>query len=353
MGDEKVTGGPARSHLPGKRTTAMEIVRGFNLEGKTAVVTGGNSGIGAETVQALAWAGAKVIMTSRDEAAGLAVANRIASSTGTLKGSIVVKQLDLADLNSVRQLSRQLQKEASIDFLILNAGVMFVPRSFTKDGFEMHWGTNHVGHFALTTALLPKLRSQSTPSRVIVLSSVAHKWQKKALDFGDLDFSKRKYNKRAAYGQSKCANILFVKQLAVEVKGSQVEAFAVHPGVVSTPLWRNTGGCISGLVHLFSNSVCFGVKNPEQGAATTVYAAVAPELAGKSGIYLADCKEATPTKVASNTDLAARLWTITEAQLAKAELVRTSLSKGDGLPDQSESEAVASAAPKAGISSYM
>lgn len=308
----------------GKRSTAKEALQGADLSGKVAVVTGGNSGIGAETVRALASAGARVILTSRDPEKGREVAERLAVEESPLKGKIEVQQLDLSDLVSVQTLANQLADEKRIDYLILNAGVMACPRGFTKDGFELQTGTNHFGHAALTLPLLPKLKAQAFPSRIVVLSSAAHMFQRGPLDFDDLDFSRRKYSPNKAYAQSKLCNLLFAKQLATQLKGSKVSAFSVHPGVVTTPLWRHSS-CLGGVFALLSRAAIFGVKTAPQGAATTVWAAVSADLEGKSGLYLADCHEVTPSKQGRDSAQASRLWAVTDMQLAKARTARASL----------------------------
>lgn len=294
----------------------MDAAAGIDLTGKTAIVTGGNSGIGTETVKALMVAGAKVIMTSRSIAAGEDVAKTLASD-GNIKGSVVVKQLDLADLQSVRRLSDELQKEDRIDMLICNAGVMLAPESKTADGFELHWGTNYVGHFALTSALLPKMIAQPTHSRVVILTSLAYEWCKGPIRFDDLNFSERKYTWKEAYGQSKLANLLHVRQLAKELEGTNVAAFAVHPGIVSTSLFRNSG-TYAMFINLLGKFRVIDLKTAAQGAATSVYAAVSPELEGQSGVYLTDCAEAKASKQGCDLDQAARLWKVTETLVEEA-----------------------------------
>lgn len=294
----------------GSRSTALQAVTGFDLTGKTAVITGGNSGLGVETARAMAHAGAKVILTSRNVEAGQEVARQLQSSG--VKGHIEVSQLDLADLSSVHRLAKQLSSEPSIDLLFLNAGVMACPQSYTKNGFEMQVGTNHFGHFELTRLLMDKFREQGTPVRVIAVSSSAH--QMDGLDLEDLHFRHRKYGTWKAYGQSKLCNILFAKELARRTEGTNVEAFALHPGVILTGLWQHTPV----LKPFLKLAGCFFAKNPAQGAATAVYAATAPELIGQSGAYLQDCKVAKPTAKAQDAELANKLWTVTEAQLAEA-----------------------------------
>ncbi|KAL4425998.1 hypothetical protein ABPG75_010014 [Micractinium tetrahymenae] len=296
----------------GYRTTAIQALRGVDLTGKQAVVTGGNSGIGVETVRALAHAGADVVLCSRSLEGGQKVAEQLQPG---VKGKIAVKRLDLADLSSVKALADDLTASlARLDILILNAGVMACPKMQTKNGFEMQIGTNHFGHFYLTKLLLPKMESQNSPARVVAVSSTAHSMGK--LDLDDLNFERRKYSAWGSYGQSKLANVLFASELARRLReqGSAVTAFSLHPGVIKTNLQRHMG--FSALVL----NVLGGpfMKSMAQGAATSVFAATAPELEGKGGAYLADCQVATPSKAGQDGALAASLWEKSEELLAAA-----------------------------------
>ncbi|KAL4425139.1 hypothetical protein ABPG77_008244 [Micractinium sp. CCAP 211/92] len=296
----------------GYRTTAIEALGGADLTGKQAVVTGGNSGIGVETVRALAHAGADVVLCSRSLEAGQKVAEQLQPS---VKGKIVAKQLDLADLRSVKALADDLTASlARLDLLILNAGVMACPKMQTKDGFEMQIGTNHFGHFYLTKLLLPKMKSQNCPARVVAVSSTAHTMGR--MDLEDLNFERRKYSAWGSYGQSKLANVLFASELARRLRdeGSAVTAFSLHPGVIKTNLSRHMGFSAAVLNVLGAPFM----KTVEQGAATSVFAATAPELEGKGGAYLADCQVATPNKAGQDASLAAAFWDKSEELLAAA-----------------------------------
>jgi NAD(P)-dependent dehydrogenase (short-subunit alcohol dehydrogenase family) len=299
----------------GYRTTAEQALQGTDLTGKVAVVTGGNSGIGTETVRALALAGADVVLCSRSPELGEAAAAKI-RATG-VKGKVSVKPLDLADLASVRKFAADVSAELPrLDLLILNAGVMACPLSRTKQGFEMQIGTNHVGHYALTDKLLPKLRASGTkasPARIVAVASTAHAMG--AIDLEDLSYEHgRKYAAWSAYGQSKLANILFAKQLAVrlEAEGAPVTAVSLHPGVISTGLSRHMGW----LETPFKVLGGLFMKSIPQGAATTIVAATAPDL--PPGAYLADCKVAKPTKAGEDMKMAAALWDKTEALIKAA-----------------------------------
>ncbi|KAL3151249.1 hypothetical protein ABBQ38_013088 [Trebouxia sp. C0009 RCD-2024] len=292
----------------GYRTTALQALRGADLTGKTAVITGGNSGLGVETARALAHAGARVILTSRKVSAGEEVVTKLRSDG--VKGSLHVQQLDLADLSSVKALVKQLQLEDSIDMLILNAGVAAVPLSYTKDNFEIQIGTNHFGHFALVAGLMDKLKQQDTPVRIVAVASLAHMLG--GFDMDDLHFRRRSYYRLKGYGQSKLCNILFAKELARRTEGTNIEAFSLHPGTIATNLSRHVGlvGSVANL------GLSWFSKSTEQGAATSVYAATAPELSGQSGAYLQDCHIAQPSSQAQDAALAQQLWTVTEQQLA-------------------------------------
>ncbi|KAK9805639.1 hypothetical protein WJX72_009656 [[Myrmecia] bisecta] len=298
----------------GPKSTAEQALRGVDLTGKTAIVTGGNSGIGAETCRVLAGAGARVVMTSRSVESGNKVAEAIKDKG--VKGDVIVKQLDLADLKSIDAFTKDfLANEARLDLLVLNAGVMACPKAYTKDGFEMQIGTNHFGHFALTQRLLPRMSSQGSPARIVSLSSLMHDKGTIALD--DLHWKKRKYNQWASYAQSKLANVLFAKELASRLpEGTQVTAFSVHPGIIATPLSRHMG--VTGTIFRAIGGLFVKMKSVPQGAATTVYAATAPELLSQSGSYLADCAVKEPSKEGRDLDMASKLWEATEEQLKAA-----------------------------------
>ncbi|PRW56818.1 short-chain dehydrogenase reductase SDR [Chlorella sorokiniana] len=299
----------------GSRSTAIEALRGVDLTGKVAVVTGGNSGLGSETIRALATAGADCVLCCRNKKAGQAVA---AELQPTVKGKISVQRLDLADLSSIKAAGDALASLPSLDLLVLNAGVMAVrPKQHTKDGFELQFGTNHLGHFYLSSQLLPKMKKQGTPGRVVVLSSSAHGFGRIHID--DLNCERRWYGAWASYGNAKLANLLFVKELArrLQEEGSPVEAFALHPGICHTSIGEHMGGRATVFYCMYKP----WLKSAAQGAATTIYAATAPELSGKSGAYLEDCHEAKPWRCARDADMARRLWDKSE------ELVQAALKK--------------------------
>ena len=308
----------------GHDTTTDEVLAGLDLLGQRALVTGATAGLGIETARALAAHGAAVTLTARDLIRGEQVAQTIRDSTGNV--AVDVMQLDLASLDSVRRFAdTYLEQHMRLDMLINNAGIMACPHGLTEEGYEMQFGTNHIGHFLLTNLLVPALLN-GAPARVVNLSSRAHHMA--GIDFDDLDFHYRDYNKWVAYGQSKTANVLFSVALDKRLRGRGVRAFAVHPGVIETELSRHMvdedrqmlrerGKRLGGMPQ----------KSIPAGAATSVYAATAPELAEMGGIYLEDChiaaindEENAPDGVRSwalDATTAERLWAISEDLLGQ------------------------------------
>ena len=212
-----------------------------NLVGKVILVTGGNAGIGLETVKQLAKQGATVVFTSRNIGVGTAVADQINAGL-TLGNKVHAMQLDLADLRNVRDFAASFkQKYQNLHVLINNAGVMNLPKlEKSKDGFEMQFATNHLGHFLLTNLLLDVLKA-SQPSRIICVSSCYHyvaMSKKGYIDFDDIHFQKRKYDGWTAYAQSKLANVLHARELAKRLEGTGVTAVSLHPGSVLSTVRR-------------------------------------------------------------------------------------------------------------------
>lgn len=319
---------------PNSRSTALEVAEYFNadLTGKTAVVTGASSGIGLETCKVLAGRGCKVIMCCRDVSAGKKAVETEIKQAGVggyvvSEPDVQIVQLDLADLVSVEAAAQEIQESTtSIDFLINNAGVMATPLEYTKQGFELQVGTNHYGHFHLTSQLLPLMRAQPRPARVVNLASVAHEQFGADFDVSDLHFRRgRRYSNWGAYGQSKLANVLFTRALhrrCLASPDAQISALAVHPGVIPTNLWRHTQGVLKWVVTKVVARFAYAsneAKSIPQGAATTVYACLAPELEGyRGGAYLADCKVCAPSDKAMDVKLAEKLWEVTERDIAAA-----------------------------------
>ncbi|XP_015268799.1 PREDICTED: retinol dehydrogenase 12 [Gekko japonicus] len=270
------------------------------LNGKVAVITGGSTGIGKETAKDLARRGARIILACRDMAKGEAAACEIQTSTGNQQ--VIVKKLDLADTKSIREFAENfLKEENELHILINNAGVMMCPYSKTADGFEMHMGVNHLGHFLLTFLLLERLK-QSAPARIVNVSSLAHHGGK--IRFHDLQ-SEKSYNRTLAYCHSKLANILFTRELAKRLQGTGVTVNALHPGSVQTELTRHVP-----LVDIIWRKITFFLKTPQEGAQTSVYCAVAEELESVSGKYFSDCQPAYVSAQGRNEETAKQLWKV-------------------------------------------
>ncbi len=270
-----------------QRPTAMQVVDGIDLSGKTCVITGASSGLGRESARALAAAGAHVILTARNPGALAQTARWIASEVPGAQISSV--PLDLTALASVRAASSVIGDTAPIiDVLMNNAGVMFTPFGRTSDGFETQIGTNHFGHFELTRLLVAQLAAAGS-ARIVTLSSGGHVLGD--VDFDDPNWESRRYDKFVAYGASKTANILHAKEADRRLRESGIRAYAVHPGTVATSLARYMSR--DDFARLREMAAARGgtldLITPEQGAATQVWAAVSPELAGKGGLYLEDC----------------------------------------------------------------
>ncbi|MBC2907979.1 oxidoreductase [Streptomyces cupreus] len=274
-----------------------------DLSGRTAVVTGANSGIGLTAAQALAGAGAHVVFAVRDPERGRAAA-------ATVGGSTEVRRLDLADLASLREFAAAW--DGPLHLLINNAGVMMLPKQRTKDGFEMQFGTNHLGHFALTNLLLPHITD-----RVVTVSSGAHRWGNARIRFDDLDLDTA-YNPQRAYAQSKLANLLFTLELQRRLteSGSTVRALAAHPGYSATNLQSHAASPVARAFMKIGNR--FFAQDDRAGALPTLYAAT-QDLPGASYVGpdgLAEMRGA-PTLVgrsaaASDAGVARRLWTASE-----------------------------------------
>ncbi|CAF0823755.1 unnamed protein product [Brachionus calyciflorus] len=281
------------------------------LDGKTVIITGANTGIGKETALDLARRGARVILACRDLQKALEAAEEIRKKTGN--GNVFVELLDLASLNSVRQFAEKINsQEENVDILINNAGIMMCPKWKTKDGFEMQFGVNHLGHFLLTNLLLDKLK-KSTPSRIINVSSLAH--EKGKINWDDIN-SDNSYDLQEAYRQSKLANVLFTRELAKRLNGTGVLTFSLHPGVVRTELGRYFSDSFGwkfylAKILLVPISLWF-FKDATQGAQTTIHCAVDESISALSGAYFSDCKPKKLLENALNDEDAKKLWEISE-----------------------------------------
>ncbi len=301
-----------------------EILSGVDLAGKVAVVTGGYSGIGLETTRALAGAGMKVYVPVRDPA-------KAQNNLADIQGEIITEQLDLGDLNSVHALvEKLLAAEKSIDLLINNAGIMACPETRIGNNWESQFAVNHLGHFVLSTGLLPAILAADSP-RVVSLSSVAHR--RTDIIWDDIHFQSAPYEKWTAYAQSKTANALFALGLDMKFRDQGLQAFSVHPGGILTPLqrhlpneemealgWTDADGNIS-------EQAAAIFKSPSQGCTTTLWAATSSQLADTGGLYCEDCDvsnlatddsppyfDVAPWAV--NEESAMRLWELTEDMIS-------------------------------------
>ncbi len=275
--------------------------------GKVAIVTGSSSGIGLETARVLANKNAQVIIAVRNLTKGHAAESKIKSQNAN--ANIQVMELDLADLSSVASFSQAFKKQyTQLNYLVNNAGVMVPPKTKTTDGFELQFGTNHLGHFALTGHLVDVLKN--TPnSRIINVSSMAHKGAK--LNFDDLQWDNREYKKWYAYGDSKIANLYFTSQLGKKLIDTTVKVTAAHPGWTATDLQRNTG-LASFLNNFFAQTVDMGALPTLRALADD--AASSDDYYGPKGFME---MRGFPVRVdrsdlAKNESIAEKLWTVSE-----------------------------------------
>jgi NAD(P)-dependent dehydrogenase (short-subunit alcohol dehydrogenase family) len=297
----------------GPETTTEEVVAGNDLRGKVAIVTGGHAGVGLETTRVLSKAGATVVIGARDpKKAQMAVAEM---------KNVEVSRLDLASPDSIDRFANEfLSSNRALDLLINNAGIMGTPLMRDERGYELQFATNHLGHFQLTARLWEALK-KSRNVRVVALSSVGHMWS--GVDFSDPNFDKRPYDKWAAYAQSKSANSLFAVELDKRGQERGIRAFAVHPGGILTNLSRymtdedlrpygvrRENGVIT-IPDVTKLPQRF--KTVEQGAATTIWAAVSPQLNGKGGLYCEDCDIATMVPADSKLFSGVRPWAVDKA----------------------------------------
>ena len=306
----------------GMFTPAREVVAGHDLSGKTIIVTGAATGIGIETARALAEAGAEVVIAARKPDLG---AEAVADINRTARGpGARFEMLDLSDLASIRAFAQRWGGKP-LHILINNAGVMACPLDRTEDGFEMQIGTNHFGHYLLGVLLAPALeagaKQAGKASRLVSLSSIGHR--RSDINWDDIHYRTRAYDKWESYGQAKTANALFAVGFHKRFKDRGISANAVMPGGIMTPLQRHMTHdekVAMGWVDAETGKVRDGFKTTEQGASTSVWAAVGPELEGVGGLYLEDCAQAEPwTKDlpwkgvmphALDPDSADRLWAI-------------------------------------------
>jgi WW domain-containing oxidoreductase len=289
----------------GYASTAEEATAGCDLSGRTMLVTGCNSGLGFETIRALALRGARVIATAR-------TLEKAQAACARLKGDFVPLACELSEPESVRAAVAVIANDAApLDAIVCNAGVMAIPTPQQKFGWELHLFTNHIVHFILVTGLLGRL---SPAGRVVVTASRAHRRAPPpGIDFDNLSGA-RGYDPMKAYGVSKLANILFTRELARRLGHRGQTANTLHPGVIATNIARSMPAVAQAAMRLAAPLV---LKTPAQGAATQSYLAASPAVAEVTGAYYADCNPSETTPLGRDMALAARLWDASEALVSQ------------------------------------
>ena len=274
----------------------------WNIEGRTVLITGGNSGIGKASAAALAERGADVVITSRQPSAGAEVADELSERSGRRVRSMT---LDLADAGKTAAFAAEfLESTEDLAVLVNNAGVMLGRRSLSPDGLELTFRINHLGHFQLTCLLRDRLVA-SAPARVITVASGAH-YQ---ADRIELEPAPGLYRGYRTYARSKLANVLFATELGRRLEGTGVGSYSLHPGVVATRIAQDGDSLLAGLAW---KVMSYRMLTPEQGAETTVFAATDPTLDEHSGAYLSSSRITRPSPLAQDRDLAADLWAFSE-----------------------------------------
>ena len=288
-----------------RRSTAEEVSAGVDLAGRHAIVSGANTGIGKETARALALRGASVTMACRNlDKAEAARDELLAASDPIGKDQLDVMRLDLGELAEVRDFAKAfLATSRPIHLLINNAGVMLPDRRETADGFEAHFGVNHLGHFLLTNLLLERIR-QSAPARIVNVSSDALHFSTLTAALEDLNWDERSFSGFRSYGDSKLMNVLFTNELTRRHASEGVVSNALHPGIVKTELGRDQPWWMNA-VGLFMLPM---QKSPQQGAATSLYLATNDELGRQGGGYFSHCAPGRVHKLSGDAQLQASLW---------------------------------------------
>jgi NAD(P)-dependent dehydrogenase (short-subunit alcohol dehydrogenase family) len=270
-----------------------------DMKGKVVVVTGGTSGIGQVAAESIAGMGARLILVARERTRGEAALSRLHMRSPGVAHAVYYA--DLSRLGDMKRVANEIATaEPRVDLLINNAGALFTPRQVTSDGLELTFATNHLSYFVLTHFLRERLMA-AAPARFVNTSSEAHR--RARLDFSDLQ-SERGYRGFGAYSRSKLANILFTRELARRLKGTEVTANSLHPGFVATRFGDNNGGISSSVIGFLKR---FAIT-PEQGAETIIYLATSGEPATITGQYFVKCRVATPSKQAQDDNAAKRLW---------------------------------------------
>lgn len=305
----------------GSSSTAEEVTEGIDASRLTAVVTGATSGIGKETARVLALRGAKVIIPSRTMESGMKVRESLLEQNPDAK--LHVMEMDLSSLSSVDTFARSFNSSHEhLNILINNAAIMGCPFQLSRDGIELQFATNHLGHFLLTNLLLKKMKATTKKTgiqgRIINVSSTAHKRSDGSwFDLGKINDISR-YRPLAAYAHSKLANILHANELSTRLQeeGSNVMVNSLHPGMIITNIARylNINVVVASLLTAVIKPF---LKSIPQGAATTCYLALHPDATNRTGKYFVDCNEATPSLKARDKDLGKRLWEFSEELLKR------------------------------------
>jgi NAD(P)-dependent dehydrogenase (short-subunit alcohol dehydrogenase family) len=278
------------------------------VKDKIVLITGASSGIGKATALALAKMGAHIIAICRNKEQGEDLCNEIRKTTGNTGTDFLIA--DLADLKTVSLAAQEFKKRFNrLDVLINNAGVLYMQRSETRDGHESHFGINYLSHFLLTRLLLEELKNSSS-ARIINVSSDGHEWGK--LNFDNLEL-KRGFQPLMAYGNSKLAQIYFTYELANRLKSTHITVNALHPGVVATGVGR-TNFLTNAFFQVFGKPF---LLTPEKGAATSIFLASEPKVEGISGKYFIKCRSANSSSISYDTQIAQKLWAISEKMIAE------------------------------------
>jgi NAD(P)-dependent dehydrogenase (short-subunit alcohol dehydrogenase family) len=280
--------------------------------GRTAVITGANTGLGYETASALAAKGAHVVLAVRNVEKGRDAARGIEQRTSG--ASVAVQELDLSSLESIRRAADELRSQYDrIDLLINNAGVMMTPKATTKDGFELQFGTNHLGHFAFTNLLLDRVLA-APGSRIVTVSSAGHRFARRGIRFDDLQWE-NSYSRVGAYGQAKLANLMFTYELQRRLQGTDTIAVAAHPGGSNTELARNLPVTIRGLTTVLAPLM----QGPDMGALPTLRAATDPGVLGGQyfgpdgfGEQRGYPKVVASSEASHDSDAQRQLWAVSE-----------------------------------------
>ncbi|CAL5193931.1 unnamed protein product [Lathyrus oleraceus] len=294
----------------GSSSTAEMVTEGIDASNLTAIITGGASGIGLETTRVLALRNVHVIIAARSMESAEKAKQHITQENKFARVDIM--KLDLCSTKSVKTFVENfIALDLPLNILINNAGIMFCPFKLSEEGIEMQFATNHLGHFLLTNLLLDKMKQTAKATgiegRIINLSSIAHRYTycRKGIRFDKIN-DQNGYSNKKAYGQSKLANILHANELSrrLQEEGVNITANSVHPGIIMTPLMRYSSYLMN-FLKIFSFYIW---KNVPQGAATTCYVALHPNVKGVTGKYFVDCNEFKSSAFARNKQLAKKLW---------------------------------------------